>query len=185
MFSKPPFSWFFTEIPVFQLLYGWLGGVTSMTRVLKMRLYCAWLASLVPSKQGAYLLPLCSTTQVQKWTKSWVSCSLWAAMIQTGCRVSRCSLRTLEMWHFQLQLHFSKKYVKCVKQATSNSESPWKVLSSCIILFKHDMRPSFLKLPDFQAKNFTPQTCVICDIVHWRLNSVNALNMSNMGIFWL
>ena len=102
------------------------------------------LASLVPRKQGAYLLPLCSTTQVQKWTKGWVSCSLWAAMIQTGCRVSRCSLRTLEMWHFQLQLHFSKKYIKCVKQATSNSESPRKVLSSCIILLKHDMRPSFL-----------------------------------------
>ena len=137
MFSKPLF---------FNLyhLYGWLGEVISMMRVLKMRFYCGWLPLCPVSKAHTYYLPMCSTTQVQKWTESWVSCSLWAAMIQTGCRVSRCSLRTLEMWHFQLQLHFSKKYVKCVKQATSNSESPRKVLSSCIILLKHDMRPSFL-----------------------------------------
>ena len=148
-----------------------------MTRVLKMRLYCAWMASLVPSKQGAYLLPMCSTTQVQKWTKSWVSCSLWAALIQTGCRVSRCSLRTLKMWHFQLQLHFSKKYVKCVKQATNNSESPWKVFFFLHHIVQTWYASIFFKLPDFQAKNFTPQTCVICDIVQSRLNSVNALNI--------
>ena len=107
----------------FQPLYGWVIGWCHQHGESPQNAFLLWLASLVPSKQGAYLLPMCSTTQVQKWTKGWVSCSLWAAMIQTGCRVSRCSLRTLEMWHFQLQLHFSKKYIKCVKQATSNSES--------------------------------------------------------------
>ena len=129
---------------LFFLTFIWVIGWCHQHGESPQNAFLLWLASLVPSKQGAYLLPMCSTTQVQKWTKGWVSCSLWAAMIQTGCRVSRCSLRTLEMWHFQLQLHFSKKYIKCVKQATSNSESPRKVLSSCIILLKHDMRPSFL-----------------------------------------
>ena len=38
-------------------------------------------------------------------------------------------------------------------------------------------------LPDFQAKNFTPQKCVICNIVHARYKSVNAFDISNFGIF--
>ena len=38
-------------------------------------------------------------------------------------------------------------------------------------------------LPDFQAKNFTPQKCVICNIVHARYKSVNAFDISNLGIF--
>ena len=44
----------------------------------------------------------------------------------------------------------------------------------------------FLKkftLPDFQAKNFTPQKCVICKIVHARNKSINAFDISNFGIF--
>ena len=41
----------------------------------------------------------------------------------------------------------------------------------------------FFTLPDFQAKFFTLAKCVICDIVHPRLNSINALNISNLGIF--
>ena len=36
--------------------------------------------------------------------------------------------------------------------------------------------------PDFQAKNFTPQKCVNCDIFS-RINSVNASNINNLGIF--
>ena len=38
-------------------------------------------------------------------------------------------------------------------------------------------------LPDFQAKNFTPQKCVICNIVHARYKSVNAFDIRNFGIF--
>ena len=38
--------------------------------------------------------------------------------------------------------------------------------------------------PDFQAKSFTPQKCVICDSFS-RINSVNASNINNLGIFWL
>ena len=38
-------------------------------------------------------------------------------------------------------------------------------------------------LPDFQAKIFTPQKCVICNIVHARYKSVNAFDISNFGIF--
>ena len=38
-------------------------------------------------------------------------------------------------------------------------------------------------LPDFQAKNFTPQKCVICNIVHARYKSVNAFDISKRGIF--
>ena len=38
-------------------------------------------------------------------------------------------------------------------------------------------------LPDFQAKNFTPQKCIICNIVHARYKSVNAFDISNFGIF--
>ena len=48
------------------------------------------------------------------------------------------------------------------------------------------MHPIFVKkftLPDFQAKNFTPQKCVICNIVHTRYKSVNAFDISNSGIF--
>ena len=39
--------------------------------------------------------------------------------------------------------------------------------------------------PDFQAKSFTPQKCVICDSFFLRINSVNASNINNLGIFWL
>ena len=39
--------------------------------------------------------------------------------------------------------------------------------------------------PDFQAKSFTPQKCVICDIFFSQINSVNASNINNLGIFWL
>ena len=38
-------------------------------------------------------------------------------------------------------------------------------------------------LPDFQAKNFTPQKCVVCNIVHARYKSVNAFDISKCGIF--
>ena len=38
--------------------------------------------------------------------------------------------------------------------------------------------------PDFQAKSFTPQKCVICNISS-QINSVNASNINNFGIFWL
>ena len=38
-------------------------------------------------------------------------------------------------------------------------------------------------LPDFQAKNFTPQKCVICNIVRAQYKSVNAFDISNFGIF--
>ena len=46
--------------------------------------------------------------------------------------------------------------------------------------------PVFVKeftLPDFYAKNFTPQKCVICNIVHARYKSVNAFDIYNFGIF--
>ena len=36
---------------------------------------------------------------------------------------------------------------------------------------------------EFQAKNFTQQTCVFCNIVQSRLRCVNALNIGNLGIF--
>ena len=39
--------------------------------------------------------------------------------------------------------------------------------------------------PDFQAKSFTPQKCVICDSFFSQINSVNASNINNLGIFWL
>jgi len=39
--------------------------------------------------------------------------------------------------------------------------------------------------PDFQAKSFTPQKCVICDSFFSQINSVNASNINNFGIFWL
>ena len=42
-----------------------------------------------------------------------------------------------------------------------------------------------LTLPDFQAKNFTPQKCVICDVFFSRINRVNASNINNLDIFWL
>ena len=38
--------------------------------------------------------------------------------------------------------------------------------------------------PDFQAKSFTPQKCVICDSFS-QINSVNASNINNLGIFGL
>ena len=37
--------------------------------------------------------------------------------------------------------------------------------------------------PEFQAKSFTPQKCVICDIFFSQINSVNASNINNLGIF--
>ena len=37
-------------------------------------------------------------------------------------------------------------------------------------------------LPDFQAKNFTPQKCVVCNIVHARYKSINGFEISNFGI---
>ena len=36
--------------------------------------------------------------------------------------------------------------------------------------------------PDFEAKNFTSSKCVICNIFHSRLNSINALKISNLGM---
>ena len=38
---------------------------------------------------------------------------------------------------------------------------------------------------DVQAKSFTPQKCVICDSFFSQINSVNASNINNLGIFWL
>ena len=38
--------------------------------------------------------------------------------------------------------------------------------------------------PDFPAKSFTPQKCVIATFF-WQINSVNAPNINNLGIFWL
>ena len=38
--------------------------------------------------------------------------------------------------------------------------------------------------PDFQAKNFTLRKWVICDIFFLQINSVNASNINNLGIFW-
>ena len=38
-------------------------------------------------------------------------------------------------------------------------------------------------LTDFQAKNFTQQKCVVCNIVYARYKSVNAFDISNFGIF--
>ena len=38
-------------------------------------------------------------------------------------------------------------------------------------------------LPNFHAKNFTPQKCVICNIVHACYKSVNAFDICNFGIF--
>ena len=39
--------------------------------------------------------------------------------------------------------------------------------------------------PDFQAKSFTPQKCVICDSFFSQINSVNASNIDNLVNFWL
>ena len=52
--------------------------------------------------------------------------------------------------------------------------------SSC--KHRYDICQKFT-LPDFQAKNFTPQKCVICKIFHARYKSVNAFDISNFGIF--
>ena len=38
--------------------------------------------------------------------------------------------------------------------------------------------------PDFQAKSFTPQQCIICDIF-LQIDSVNASNINNLVIFRL
>ena len=37
--------------------------------------------------------------------------------------------------------------------------------------------------PGFQAKNLTPQMCVICKIVHARYKSVIVFHISDFGIF--
>ena len=51
-----------------------------------------------------------------------------------------------------------------------------------IIVIRHDVCQKFAVM-DFHAKNFTPQKCVICNIVHARYKSVNAFNISNLSLF--
>ena len=47
---------------------------------------------------------------------------------------------------------------------------------------RHDIFP-FFYTAGFSATNFTQWKWLICDIVHSRLNSVNALNISYLGFF--
>ena len=60
------------------------------------------------------------------------------------------------------------------------------VLVGSIQLSKYLADMIFVQLytpSDLQTKFFTPYKCVICDIAHSLLNSVNALNINNLVIF--
>ena len=50
------------------------------------------------------------------------------------------------------------------------------------VLGRHDICPTLYTIGS-SDKIFTPYKCVICDIVHSLLNSVNALNINNLGLF--
>ena len=84
------------------------------------------------------------------------------------------------------QIHLQKfyKYEYSIPQYSPTLHR-LKFLKNCFSLFIHsDMIfvQNFTQ-PDFQAKSFTPQKCVICDNFS-QINSLNASNTENLGIFF-